>query len=123
MDLTAMQRNASMRTPVFTPEQSASFLVRCAIALLLSASSMTHALDLAAEVRGCEGCHGPSGRADALPVNGRIAGQNEDYLVYILKQYRAGQLAGVNAAIMTYCVRQFSDGDIRALAHYYAHLQ
>jgi cytochrome c553 len=112
-----------MRTSLSTRRQSASFLVRCAMALLLSAGSMTHALDLASAIRGCEGCHGPSGRANALPVNGRIAGQNEDYLVYILKQYRAGQLAGVNAAIMTYCVRQFSDGDIRALAHYYAHLQ
>jgi len=103
--------------------KSAAFLGGCAVALLLSAHSMAHALDLAAEVRYCEGCHGPSGRADVLPVNGRIAGQNEDYLVYILKQYRAGRLAGVNAATMTYCIRQLSNDDIRALAHYYAHLQ
>jgi cytochrome c553 len=92
------------------------------MALLLSAGSIAHALDLAAEIRRCDDCHGPSGRADVLPVNGRIAGQNEDYLVYILKQYRAGRLAGVNAASMTYCVRQLSDDDIRGLAHYYAHL-
>lgn len=99
------------------------FLGRCAVALLLSAGSMAHALDLAAEIDRCEGCHGASGHADVLPVNGRIAGQNEDYLIYILKQYRAGRLAGVNAATMTYCVQQLSDDDIRALAHYYAHLQ
>lgn len=93
------------------------------MALLLSAGAMAHALDLAAEIHRCDDCHGPSGHADVLPVNGRIAGQNEDYLVYILEQYRAGRLAGVNAAVMIYCVRQLSDDDIRALAHYYAHLQ
>lgn len=104
-------------------EGSASFLGRFAIALLLSAGSTVHALDLAAEVRRCDDCHGPSGHASVLPVNGRIAGQNEAYLVYVLKEYRAGHLAGVNAATMTYCVRQLSDDDIRILAHYYAHLQ
>jgi len=35
----------------------------------------------------------------------------------------AGRLAGVDAASMTYCVRQLSDDDIRAVAHYYAHLE
>jgi cytochrome c553 len=110
-------------TPASTRKQPTSFLGRCAMVLLLSTGSMAHALDLGAEIRRCEGCHGPSGHADVLPVNGRIAGQNEDYLVYILKEYRTGQLAGVNAAIMTYCVRQLSDDDIRVLAHYYAHLQ
>ncbi len=104
-------------------KRSASFLGRFAMALLLSAGPMAHAFDLATEIHGCEDCHGPRGHSDVLPVNGRIAGQNEDYLVYILKQYRAGRLAGVNAAVMTYCVRQLSDDDIRALAHYYAHLQ
>lgn len=99
------------------------FLGCCATALLLSAGSMAHARDLTAEIQRCEDCHGPSGHADVLPVNGRIAGQNEAYLVYILKEYRAGRLGGVNAATMTYCVRQFSDADIRALAHYYARLQ
>lgn len=99
-----------------------SFLGRCAIVLLLSAGPV-HALDLAAEVQRCDDCHGAGGRATVLPVNGRIAGQNEDYLVYILKEYRAGNLAGVNAAAMTYCVRQLSDGDIRMLAHYYARLR
>ncbi|HEY7890449.1 MAG TPA: hypothetical protein VIC29_19675 [Steroidobacteraceae bacterium] len=103
--------------------RSASFLGRCALALMLSAGSVGHALDLAAEVHRCDDCHGPSGHANVLPVNGRIAGQNEDYLVYILKEYRAGHLAGVNAAAMTYCVRQLSDDDIRMLSHYYAHLQ
>lgn len=107
----------------FISNRQASFLGRCALALLLCAGPAVHALDLAAEVQRCDDCHGAGGRATVLPVNGRIAGQNEDYLVYILKEYRAGHLAGVNAAAMTYCVRQLSDDDLRMLAHYYAHLR
>ncbi len=100
-----------------------ALLGRWLVAALLCAGPIAHALDLAAEIHRCDDCHGPNGQGTVLPVNGRIAGQNEDYLVYILKEYRAGHLAGVNAAAMSYCVRQLSDGDIRALAHYYAHLQ
>lgn len=92
------------------------------MALLLSAGTVARAVDLTAEIHRCEDCHGPSGHAGALPVDARIAGQNEDYLVYILKQYRASRLRGINSAIMTYCVRQLSDADIHTLAHYYAHL-
>jgi len=61
---------------------SASFLGRCTMALLLSAGSMARAVDLTAEIHRCEDCHGPGGHADVLPVDGRIAGQNEDYLVW-----------------------------------------
>jgi cytochrome c553 len=93
----------------------------CALALLGTLSAQ--GFELKSELARCEGCHGPSGRADVMQNNGRIAGQNEAYLLYILRQYRAGQLAGVNAAIMTYAVKQFSDDDLRALAHYYAQLQ
>jgi cytochrome c553 len=89
----------------------------------ISALAQAQAFELKAEVVHCEGCHGPSGRADVMQNNGRIAGQNQAYLLYILRQYRAGQLAGVNAAIMTYAVKQFSDGDLRALASYYSQLQ
>lgn len=103
-------------------QPSATFAACCVAALLLSAGSAARAAGLATEIHRCEDCHGPGGHADVLPVDGRIAGQNEGYLVYILKQYRAGRLAGVNAAIMSYCVRQLSDDDIRTLARYYARL-
>ena len=90
---------------------------------LIGVTPQAQGFELKSEVVRCEGCHGPSGRADVVQNNGRIAGQNEAYLLYILRQYRAGKLAGVNAAIMTYAVKQMSDDDLRALAHYYARLQ
>jgi cytochrome c553 len=94
----------------------------CAIALI-GAMSQALPFELKSEVVRCEGCHGPNGRADVMQNNGRIAGQNEAYLLYILREYRAGRLAGVNAAVMTYAVKQLSDDDLRALSRYYARLE
>jgi cytochrome c553 len=100
-----------------------------AVALVASVASLwlglpsASAFDLQTELTRCEGCHGPKGRAEVMPLSGRIAGQNETYLFYILRQYRDGRLSGVNAAIMTYAMKQLSDAQIRSLAHYYAQLQ
>lgn len=91
--------------------------------LVVIGASAAHGFELKAEVVRCEGCHGPGGSANVMQNNGRIAGQNQAYLLYILRQYRAGQLAGVNAAIMTYAVKQLSDDDLRALSRYYSQLQ
>jgi len=106
-----------MRTP-----GKAVLIGGCAVALI-GAVSQALGFELKSEVVRCEGCHGPSGRADVMQNNGRIAGQNEAYLLYILREYHASRLAGVNAAIMTYAVKQLSDDDLRALARYYARLQ
>ncbi len=97
-------------------------MIGCAVALI-GAMSQAPGFELKTEALRCEGCHGPSGRADVMQNNGRIAGQNEAYLFYILREYREGRLAGVNAGIMTYAVKQLSEDDLRALAHYYARLQ
>jgi cytochrome c553 len=106
-----------MRTP-----RKVVLIGGCAIALI-GAMSQALPFELKSEVVRCEGCHGPSGRADVMQNNGRIAGQNEAYLLYILREYRAGRLAGVNAAVMTYAVKQLSDDDLRALSRYYARLE
>jgi len=106
-----------------SPRSKAGLLGGLGSALLFGAIAQAHGFELKTEVVRCEGCHGINGRADVMQNNGRIAGQNQAYLLYILRQYRAGQLAGVNAAIMTYAVKQFGDDDLRALARYYAQLQ
>jgi sulfide dehydrogenase cytochrome subunit len=96
--------------------------VACAVGPI-AAVAQTQGFDLKSEAVRCEGCHGPAGRAEVMQNNGRIAGQNQAYLLYILRQYHAGRLSGVNAAIMTYAVKQLSDDDLRALARYYAEMR
>jgi len=71
----------------------------------------------------CAGCHGVDGRSNTVPIWGRIAGQNYEYLVYVLKLYRAGGRDGVNAGMMTSYVRRLSDAELADLARYYAQMK
>jgi cytochrome c553 len=93
-------------------------------ALLLAAATgaVAQRPDLARELEQCAACHGADGRSSALPENGRIAGQNVDYLVYILKQYRAGRLQGLNGGLMTSAMRHLTDAQIVEIARWYAEL-
>ena len=64
----------------------------------------------------CATCHGADGMGTApnFPV---LAGQYEDYLVHVLKQYRSGEREN---ALMAPWVAELSDADIADLAAYYA---
>lgn len=74
------------------------------------------------EVRQCAACHGADGRSAQMPWNGRIAGQYYEYLVYILRQYRAGRVRGLNGSVMAGAVAHLDDARLKALARYYSTL-
>lgn len=67
----------------------------------------------------CASCHLPdySGR-EQMP---RLAGQREDYLNTVMKQFRDNKTQGRDT-IMASTLYGVSDEDIAALAHYMAHL-
>lgn len=67
----------------------------------------------------CASCHMPdyAGR-EQMP---RLAGQREDYLNTVMKQFRDNQTRGRDT-IMTSTLYGVSDEDIAAMAHYMAHL-
>jgi cytochrome c553 len=93
------------------------------LALTLCGPAAAEPPGLAAEIERCAGCHGNDGRAASLPTAGRIAGQNPEYLQYILRQYRLGRLQGLNGGLMTNAVRHLDETQLQALARYYAGLQ
>ncbi|MCU0869707.1 MAG: hypothetical protein MUF30_08915 [Burkholderiales bacterium] len=100
-------------------------LARIALVVAATATGAARAdvsADVQRELLQCAACHGDDGRATAVPENGRIAGQNVDYLVYILKQYRAGRLQGLNGGIMTSAMRHLTDAQIVEIARWYATL-
>lgn len=68
----------------------------------------------------CGQCHLPSfkGRAQ-MP---RLAGQREDYLVDAMIGHRDGKRTGADTT-MSEALYGVSDADIKALAHYLAHLE
>ncbi|MDH4071824.1 MAG: cytochrome c4 [Gammaproteobacteria bacterium] len=64
----------------------------------------------------CVTCHGPAG-ATVQPVPPVLAGQNEDYLVYALTQYKEGKRAG---SVMNAFAATLGESDIELLAGFYA---
>lgn len=64
----------------------------------------------------CAACHGPDGNS-AAPDFPRLAGQNFDYLVKVLSDYKAGERKN---AIMAPQSANLSVRDIEDLAAYYS---
>lgn len=69
----------------------------------------------------CASCHGPAG-ISPVPTYPNIAGQNQLYLEYALRRYRAGERGGDTAGMMFTVTQALTDTDIRDLAAYYASL-
>jgi cytochrome c553 len=90
---------------------------------LLPAARADDVPDISADLVQCAGCHGADGKATSMPTAGRIAGQNLEYLRYILRQYRAGRLQGLNGGVMTSAVRHLDDARLDALARHYSRLE
>jgi cytochrome c553 len=65
----------------------------------------------------CVACHGPTGNQPVSPETPRLAGQDYDYLVHALGEYRDGARQN---PIMGAMARSLSDPQIQALAHYFA---
>ena len=64
----------------------------------------------------CVACHGPEG-VGITPLYPSLAGQHEDYLERVLKDYRDG---GRKNPVMGGFVAQLTDEDIKELAEYYS---
>ncbi len=64
----------------------------------------------------CVTCHGVAGAA-VVPVPPTLAGQQEDYLVHALNQYKTGVRSG---NVMTAFAATLTDTDIALLAKFYA---
>lgn len=64
----------------------------------------------------CAGCHGTDGNS-VIPNFPRLAGQYENYLVHVLKQYKNGDRSN---PMMVPMVANLSDVDLQNIAAYYA---
>lgn len=89
-----------------------------AVTLLLSAGAQAGG-DIASGEKlsqTCAVCHGADGNS-TIPVNPKLAGQYESYLVQALSDYRSG--ARKNATMAGFA-SALSDQDIRDLAAYFS---
>ena len=93
------------------------------LALGLSAAAAAHAEGTTAALNAkfgvCFSCHGVDGHA-ILPNYPNLAGQNKDYLVQTLRQFRDGQRPD---PVMSAMAKPLSNSDIDQIAMYYADLK
>lgn len=101
--------------------------------LAIAASVMTLALSanvFAADIEAgkaksaiCATCHGADGKSPILPSYPKLAGQNAEYLVGALIDYKTGARSGGMAAVMKGQTAPLSQEDMENLAAYYASLK
>ena len=68
----------------------------------------------------CASCHKDD--YSGVQATPRTANQREDYLLKALREFKAGQRTGGGVAAMADVVYPLNDDQLRALAHYLAHL-
>jgi cytochrome c553 len=89
-----------------------------AVVLALAVGGAAYAADVAtgrAKAVQCQACHGMDGVAK-IPEAPNLAGQNEDYLVKALKDFKSGARQN---DMMSVVAKTLSDDDIANLAAFY----
>ena len=68
--------------------------------------------------KGCVACHGADGKTTLLPVYPKLAGQNADYLVAQLKDFKSQARKSGQSALMWGMAAQLSEAEMKAVAAY-----
>lgn len=67
----------------------------------------------------CSACHGPAGKGNGPAGYPRLSGQNADYIVKQLEEYRSGERdGGTEASIMVDIAQKLRDDEIEAVSSY-----
>lgn len=89
------------------------------VASVIGLSSLAAHASAPPEAASCAGCHGPAGVAPN-PVWPNLAGQNKEYLVKQLKDFRSGTRSD---PMMSPMAKPLSDDAIEKIAAYFAGLK
>ena len=74
--------------------------------------------NLASGVPACAACHNPQGKGNEPAAYPHLGGQNAEYVVKSLNDYRAGERGGPKAQIMIDIASRLTDAEIEAVASY-----
>lgn len=70
------------------------------------------------QVPACAGCHAPDGAGNDAAKFPRLGGQNKDYVVSALQNFRTGARANDPGKMMQMVAKRMSDDEIAAVANY-----
>ena len=90
----------------------------CAMVFATSAAFARDEPGKAKAEQACVACHGPAGNRPIAPTIPRLAGQQYDYLVQVLNDYRDGRRE--NATMSVIARQQLKKREIPELAAYYS---
>lgn len=74
-------------------------------------------------ITACAACHGPAGDGNPAAKYPKIAGQQTDYLIKTLKDFKEGNRTNSPAGMMSSIVKRMSEEDIQAVAEYVSGLR
>ncbi len=100
-----------------------AFLLAVALCAALACTTTTLAGDDVGKKKAdeaCAACHGPEGNKPVTPETPRLAGQQYEYLVQALIEYRKGTR---DNAVMTAMAKPLTEKQVRELAWYFSRQQ
>jgi len=103
------------------PRRAGALVLAAAVCAMVFATDAALAREETGKAKAdltCAVCHGPAGNKPISPDIPRLAGQQYDYLVQVLNDYRHGRRE--NAIMSTIAQQQLNDKEIRELAEYYS---
>ena len=113
-----------MTTRANVPSKRTSSAFHLALAFVMCSSLLFATRVLANDDAGkkkadeaCAACHGPEGNKPITPETPRLGGQQYDYLVHALEDYRNGTR---DNAVMSAMAKPLTEKEIRDLARYFS---
>lgn len=90
------------------------------VGFICAASSSAMAADGAElyKAKGCESCHGAAGNAPIMASYPKLGGQNADYLLQQLKDFKSGARTNAQSAVMKGMVAAVSEEEMAAISKY-----
>lgn len=80
--------------------------------------------NLASKIPACSACHSPRGQGNEPAAYPRLGGQNAEYVIKQLQDYRSGERAGgAQSQIMVDIAQKLTDTEIEAVASYISGLE
>lgn len=93
-------------------------LLLAAAGLVLPGTAIAADVHIRTIAATCMSCHGPGGKSQGKNPN--LAGQNKDFFVQAMKDFRSGDKA---ATVMRRHASGYTDAEITALGEYFAKLK
>ncbi len=88
--------------------------------LLLTVSGSAMADGAALYAQTCASCHGATGAEPIMGTYPKVAGQNSDYLVQQMMDFKSGARTNAQSAVMKGLVATMSEGDMKKIADFLA---